>query len=91
VTALEPEAEEASEAVADAVGDLLHTVPTTPAGIAAVLRYVREGDELIDYDILEGAEEARKLFCGSLELAACALAGLPAPDLPEYEDEAAQS
>lgn len=72
------------EAAEDAVGDIERdaawdygaTVPTTFAGLAAMLRYERELQER-GYEILGDRDEWNN-FLLSIETAVCALAGLPA-------------
>lgn len=85
---------EASNAAYDAeyqaMWALAETQPSTAAGIVAVLRYIRERrephGELFSQDDQRG--DCVAVFQHSLERAACAIAGLPAPVVaPEQQDD----
>jgi hypothetical protein len=78
--AMYDEANSAAEPFYDAertlMWDLIWTVPTTASGLAALLRYCREGEsinELVKDDEMEDVLE------WTMECVACALAGLPEP------------
>jgi hypothetical protein len=75
---LEAARHKASDLERERVWDLIWTVPTTPEGLAALLRYCREREsvnELVADDAWEDALE------WTLERAACALAGMPEPPM----------
>lgn len=79
-------AQEAEDAASteerDAVWELANTVPSTVAGLAAVMAYVREFADKHKYEELFSGEDYASAFHFSIEQAVCVLAGLPAPDLP---------
>jgi hypothetical protein len=65
-----------------ALDELISTIPTTPAGLAALLGFVREQGgavELIGDDVDELA-----MFERPIECAVCRLAGLPAPPMSKH-------
>jgi hypothetical protein len=62
---------------------LITTTPATAAGLAALLGFVREAGGVLE---LIGDNENVAIFERSLEIAACALAGLPLPLLSDGGD-----
>jgi hypothetical protein len=84
VKPLEVKADEAWLRVADALRALARTVPTTAAGLAAMLAYERESREPF-WELFDGDDLVASRL--SIEKAACRLAGLPAPDVPVSLEE----
>jgi hypothetical protein len=81
--------EAAEDAARDICGDgewdLLATVPTTLAGLAAVLRYRRELEEAGNEMLTDS--DTRNNFLPAIEEAVCTFAGLPAPPVPDEADQ----
>lgn len=75
MASLERAVESTWEAYDDALTKLINTVPTTAVGVAAVMAYVRDNDEL--NGVLGGDGERMFEFLGTIAKAACALARLP--------------
>jgi hypothetical protein len=68
--------------------NLIWTVPTTAHGLAALLRYCREGESINE---LVRDDEMEDVLEWTLECAACALAGLPKPPMSDVVADAWES
>lgn len=68
----------AGDAERDAAWDLIRTVPTTQAGLAAALAYIQKQQQQLD--IFDGGEWL-EIFLYSAERAVCSFAGLPEPPM----------
>jgi hypothetical protein len=77
---LEAALDHAGELERDRVWDMIWTAPTTANGLAALLRYCRENESI---DELVSNDEWEDVLEWTMESAACALAGLPAPPMGE--------
>jgi hypothetical protein len=87
-----PDDDEAIDEYDDAerltIEDLIWTMPTTAAGLAALLGYCRERETINE---LIGHDEKEDVLEWTMECAACALAGLPKPPMSDVVADAWES